>query len=77
MAIWEIAMTTCLETGAAISHHHGVGLARTPYLRAALGSSGVLLDRLKDALDPAHIMNPGKFDFPAPAGARADDNGRK
>ena len=61
--IWEVAMRVALDQGAAISHHHGVGLARLPYIREALGTGMVPLRRLKEALDPANIMNPGKLGF--------------
>jgi alkyldihydroxyacetonephosphate synthase len=61
LKIWEVAMRICLDRGAAISHHHGVGLARHPYVQADLGSSFLLLERLKAAFDPAGIMNPGKL----------------
>jgi len=50
-----------LERGAVISHHHGIGLARGAYLPQALGSSGFLLEKIKRALDPHAIMNPGKL----------------
>ena len=59
--IWEVAMRVALDQGAAISHHHGVGLARLPYIEEALGTGMVPLRRLKDALDPANVMNPGKL----------------
>jgi alkyldihydroxyacetonephosphate synthase len=59
--IWETAMRVCLDQGAALSHHHGVGLARLPYVREGLGTSMVVLERVKAALDPAGIMNPGKL----------------
>ncbi len=61
--IWDIAMRVSLEHGAAISHHHGIGLARQGYLREGLGSSYAVLERIKDALDPEGIMNPGKLSF--------------
>jgi alkyldihydroxyacetonephosphate synthase len=54
-------MKICLEKGAAISHHHGVGLAREPYIRDDLAAGALVLDRIKDAIDPAGIMNPGKL----------------
>lgn len=60
-AIWDTSMRICLETGAALSHHHGVGLARRPYLADALGSSYELLVRLKHACDPQGILNPDKL----------------
>lgn len=61
--IWEIAMDTALETGAAISHHHGTGLARTAYVQRSLGSSAILLSSVKRALDPQGLLNPGKLGF--------------
>lgn len=59
--IWDTAMRVCLRHGAAIAHHHGVGLARLPYLREALGQSMAVLERVKSALDPDGILNPGKL----------------
>jgi alkyldihydroxyacetonephosphate synthase len=59
--IWEIAMEAALETGAAISHHHGAGLARGPYVARALGSGAGVLQKLKDAIDPNNVLNPGKL----------------
>ncbi len=61
--IWEVAMHTALQEGAVISHHHGVGLARLPYLREDLGTAALPLARVKAALDPNNIMNPGKLGF--------------
>jgi alkyldihydroxyacetonephosphate synthase len=61
--IWEIAMRTALEHGAAISHHHGIGLARQAYLLEALGPGHALLQQVKGALDPNQILNPGKLGF--------------
>lgn len=61
--IWEVAMNTSLEHGAAISHHHGIGLARQAYLRQELGSSYGVLEQVKGALDPHGILNPGKLGF--------------
>ncbi len=61
LEIWDVAMRICLKNGAAISHHHGSGLARLPYIPAGLGSSFQVLQKIKTALDPAGIMNPGKL----------------
>lgn len=60
-SIWATAMRVCLEHGAELSHHHGGGLARSPYARRSLGSAHLVLRRLKAALDPAGILNPGKL----------------
>jgi alkyldihydroxyacetonephosphate synthase len=59
--IWRVAMDVCLEHGSELSHHHGGGLARSPYTRRSLGSAHLILRKLKSALDPAGILNPGKL----------------
>jgi alkyldihydroxyacetonephosphate synthase len=60
--LWDTVMTAVLDNGGTIAHHHGAGLARTPYLARELGDGGVeVLRRLKRALDPAGIANPGKW----------------
>lgn len=64
--IWQIAMETSLETGASISHHHGAGLARTPYVERSLGTGVQVMQRIKDALDPNNILNPGKLGLRRP-----------
>ncbi|MCX6874765.1 MAG: FAD-binding protein [Verrucomicrobia bacterium] len=51
-----------LAHGGAITGEHGVGLAKKPWIRAALGEVSLDLHRsLKHTLDPHHILNPGKF----------------
>ncbi len=59
--IWSTAMEVCLEQGAELSHHHGGGLARSPYTRRSLGAAHLVLSKLKAALDPDGILNPGKL----------------
>lgn len=59
--IWEAAMHVCLDHGAELSHHHGGGLARSPYSRRSLGPAHRVLRRLKRALDPDGLLNPGKL----------------
>jgi glycolate oxidase subunit GlcD len=51
-----------LAWGGVISGEHGIGLAKSPWFAAAAGpvSLGVHTD-LKKALDPANLLNPGKF----------------
>ena len=57
-----------MEHGAAISHHHGIGLNRSRFLARALGSGFDVLVGLKESLDPAGILNPGKLGLPSPFG---------
>jgi len=59
--VWRVAMGVCLELGAELSHHHGGGLARSPYARQSLGESHLILRKVKAALDPHGILNPGKL----------------
>jgi glycolate oxidase len=51
-----------IELGGVITGEHGVGLAKLPWLEANLGSAQMaLLRRIKQAFDPAGILNPGKL----------------
>ncbi len=59
--IWQSAMTACLAEGAAISHHHGIGLHRGQWMAEEHGKGLDVLGRIKNALDPHGIMNPGKL----------------
>jgi len=59
-AAWRDAAAACLAAGGTIAHHHGVGRLKAPFLPDELGSAGVdLLRRVKTALDPHRILNPG------------------
>jgi len=63
--IWERAMKVVVAHDGEVSHHHGGGLARQPWVRQSLGNGYPVLRRLKDGLDPGHLLNPGKLGFPA------------
>ncbi|HWT61697.1 MAG TPA: FAD-binding oxidoreductase [Ochrobactrum sp.] len=58
---WDAANAVLIKYGAALSHHHGVGLLRAPYMKDALGSAFPLLETVKKALDPDNLLNPGKL----------------
>jgi len=59
---WEIVVAEALKLGAIIGHHHGVGMARAPWIDEALGAEYIkLLRRLQRDLDPHNIMNPDKW----------------
>lgn len=58
-ATWRAAMEATLAAGGTISHHHGIGRVRREWLAAELGSAYPLLGRIRHALDPLGIMNPG------------------
>jgi alkyldihydroxyacetonephosphate synthase len=59
---WAQAAPRCTAAGGTITHHHGVGRLKAPYLAGDLGETGVgVLARIRAALDPAGIMNPGSL----------------
>lgn len=61
-AALDLLFTWVLEKNGAITGEHGVGLAKKPWIRQALGEVSLTTHHaLKDALDPKGILNPGKF----------------
>jgi alkyldihydroxyacetonephosphate synthase len=67
-AAWEAGTRAVLEHGGALSHHHGVGLNRSRFMRDALGPAFDVLASVKTALDPNGILNPGKLGLADPWG---------
>jgi len=65
--IFEVAV----ELGGTLSGEHGIGLLKKQFLELDLGPDTIaLMRRIKDAIDPRGIMNPGKV-FPDPGGRDA------
>lgn len=61
-ATWAAALNAARRQGATITHHHGVGLLKGPWLRGELGDQGeAVLTALRAACDPRGILNPGKL----------------
>ncbi|BCW50425.1 hypothetical protein StoSoilB13_27670 (plasmid) [Arthrobacter sp. StoSoilB13] len=58
---WDAANKVIIRHGATLSHHHGVGLLRAPYMEASLGGGLEVLRAVKGALDPKNLLNPGKL----------------
>lgn len=55
-------METVVKLGGAISGEHGIGLAKTPFLRIQHRPAEVkAMQAVKHALDPNGILNPGKM----------------
>ncbi|MGD2165261.1 MAG: FAD-linked oxidase C-terminal domain-containing protein [Anaerolineae bacterium] len=51
-----------LDLGGTLSGEHGVGTLKRPYMERALGALSLDVQRrIKDALDPLGILNPGKI----------------
>jgi alkyldihydroxyacetonephosphate synthase len=59
---WDKALEACAAAGGGIAHHHGSGRLRKNYLHHDLGEQGLaLLRKVKAAVDPQGIMNPGNL----------------
>lgn len=56
------------DLGGAMEQCHGVGLRWSHLMERQHGQGMLLMRRLKDALDPAGLMNPGKLGFPPSQG---------
>jgi glycolate oxidase len=55
-------METVVRLGGATSGEHGIGLAKTPFLRIQHSPAQVrAMQAVKKALDPSGILNPGKM----------------
>jgi alkyldihydroxyacetonephosphate synthase len=59
LACWEQAMEATLRCHGTISHHHGIGRLRVPWMARELGAGLEVLRAIKRGLDPNGIMNPG------------------
>ncbi len=56
--VWDELLNVCEKQGAAISHHHGLGRLK---VKSFMKQRGVLFDvlkKIKNELDPKHILNP-------------------
>lgn len=59
---WQAALKACAEAGGSITHHHGVGLLKAPFLADEIGAGGMaILRAIKKGLDPTGVLNPGKL----------------
>ena len=62
---WRVVKRAASEAivahGGTITHHHAIGRDHAPYMEAEIGAAGIrTLRAVKEELDPAGIMNPGK-----------------
>jgi alkyldihydroxyacetonephosphate synthase len=61
-AVKQAASEAIVAQGATITHHHAIGRDHRPYMEAEVGEAGLdVLRAVKEQLDPAGIMNPGKL----------------
>ncbi len=58
----QAASEAIVASEGTITHHHAVGRDHAPYMEAEVGRTGLdVLRAVKDQLDPAGVMNPGKL----------------
>ena len=60
-AIWRDGLDATTRVGGTISHHHGVGLLKAPYMAGEHREAMAIFEAAKQSLDPDRIMNPGKM----------------
>ena len=59
LQVRDAGQRAVLAHGGNLSHHHGIGRMRVPWIARELGSGYPVLQALKRALDPDGLMNPG------------------
>lgn len=51
-----------LSLGGVLSGEHGIGLEKQQYLKKAMDPAAIaMMKKIKDVLDPNHVLNPGKI----------------
>jgi len=60
--VWNTGLEAAHRAGGTLSHQHGVGLLKAPWMPTEHGPAGfALLQAIKRYLDPNNILNPGKL----------------
>ena len=58
----SLIVQQALEVGGTCTGEHGVGIHKIQFMNAEHGPGAIeLMHKIKDALDPKHILNPGKI----------------
>lgn len=60
-AVQEEIVVAAIEMDGTATGEHGVGLGKRKFMAREHGSSLDVMRRIKDSLDPNHILNPGKI----------------
>jgi glycolate oxidase len=64
----EAILQACLDVGGTLSGEHGIGIEKSAFMpRQFTAADLAQMERLKQALDPSGLANPGKI-FPVRAG---------
>jgi len=59
--IMDAAMKAILSVDGSIGHHHGIGVNKGPWIHLDQPTMWPVVQKIKAALDPNGIMNPGKL----------------
>jgi len=60
--VWNAGLEAAHQAGGTVSHQHGVGILKAPWMPKEHGPAGfALLQSIKQYLDPNNILNPGKL----------------
>jgi alkyldihydroxyacetonephosphate synthase len=59
--IWRDGLEATTRVGGTISHHHGVGLLKAPYMAGEHREAMAIFEAAKTAFDPDGVFNPGKM----------------
>ncbi len=62
----EELVKTAIEMKGTLSAEHGTGLTRAPHIEQQLGPGMEIMRKIKQALDPDNILNPGKMALEPP-----------
>jgi alkyldihydroxyacetonephosphate synthase len=76
-AIWRDGLEAATRVGATISHHHGVGLLKAPYMAGEHREAMAIFEAMKASFDPDGVMNPGKMGLRAGLGPWTAHFGRE
>jgi len=60
-AIWRDGLEAATRVGATISHHHGIGLLKAPFMAGEHREAMAIFEAAKTSLDPDRVLNPGKM----------------
>jgi len=59
--VMDAAMKAVLSVDSSIGHHHGIGVNKGPWIHLDQPTAWPVVQKIKAALDPLGIMNPGKL----------------
>ena len=60
--VWRRGIELSHSLGGTINHHHGIGINLGRFMKLELGEAGMEnFKKIKQAIDPNNIMNPGKL----------------